>query len=95
MISQRIQELRHRSNMSQSSLAKKLNITRSSVNAWEMGISVPSTNMIVELAHIFRVSTDYILLGNGTSNTISIDDLSEEERSVILSLLEIFRKQND
>lgn len=96
MISQRIQELRHRSNMSQSALAKKLNITRSSVNAWEMGISVPSTNMIVELAHIFRVSTDFLLLGNGSSEFISIANLSDEERSIILSLLEIFRsKQED
>lgn len=93
MISQRIQELRHRSNMSQSDLAKKLNITRSSVNAWEMGISTPSTTMIVELSQIFRVSTDYILLGKGTSHIISIDDLSEDERTVILSLLEIFRKK--
>ena len=75
--------------MSQSALAKKLNITRSSVNAWEMGISVPSTNMIVELAHIFRVSTDFLLLGNGSSEFISIANLSDEERSIILKLLDI------
>ena len=47
--------------MTQAELAKKLGITRSSVNAWEMGISVPSTQYIVELALLYNVSTDYLL----------------------------------
>ena len=33
--------------MTQADVAKKLGITRSSVNAWEMGISVPSTMYLV------------------------------------------------
>ena len=59
MIADRIKKLRQQFGLTQSDLAKKLNITRSSVNAWEMGISVPSTQYVVELAGIFKVSTDY------------------------------------
>ena len=55
MIADRIKSLREKSNRTQSELAKELGITRSSVNAWEMGISVPSTRYIVELANIFHV----------------------------------------
>ena len=40
--------------------AKQLGITRSSVNAWEMGISVPSTQYIVEISRLSHVSTDYL-----------------------------------
>ena len=47
MIAERIKYLRERSGMTQAGLAKVLGITRSSVNAWEMGISVPSTQYIV------------------------------------------------
>ena len=47
--------------MTQTELAKKLGITRSSVNAWEMGISVPSTQYIIELSLLYKVSTDYLL----------------------------------
>ena len=61
MIADTIKLLRTARSMTQADLAKKLNITRSSVNAWEMGISVPYTTYIVELAQLFHVSTDYLL----------------------------------
>ena len=50
MVADRIKDLREENRMTQSDLARKLSITRASVNAWEMGISVPSTQYIVELA---------------------------------------------
>ena len=47
MISDKIKELREHAGYSQAQLAKRLDVTRSSVNAWEMGISVPSTQSLV------------------------------------------------
>ena len=61
MVAEKIKALRESNNMTQNDVAKRLGITRSSVNAWEMGISVPSTMYIVELAQLFSVSTDYLL----------------------------------
>ena len=63
MVADKIKFLREQIGLTQSDLAKRLGITRSSVNAWEMGSSVPSTQYVVELANIFRVSTDYLLTG--------------------------------
>ena len=60
-ISERIKELREKQNITLSSLAKKLNITRSAVNAWEMGISIPNVEKLVELSSLFNVSVDYLL----------------------------------
>lgn len=90
MISERVKFLREQQNMTQSELARKLSITRSSVNAWEMGISVPSTQYIVELANIFQVSTDY-LLGVDVSATINVSGLSEQDIRVIQILTEHLR----
>ncbi len=92
MIADRIKGLREISGFTQTELAKKLDITRSSVNAWEMGISCPSTQYLIELANIFSVTTDF-LLGLSSKQTISLDELNEEELNILYSLLEYF-KQN-
>lgn len=52
MIYDRIKQLREQKGLTQAALARMLNVTRSSVNAWEMGISVPSTQSLVQLAEI-------------------------------------------
>lgn len=96
MIADTIKLLRNAKNMTQADLAKKLNITRSSVNAWEMGISVPSTTYIVELAQLFHVSTDY-LLGLKQNSSIDISGLDDTEIRIIYELVEHFstmRNQN-
>ncbi len=92
MIADRIKNLREDCKLTQSELAKKLNITRSSVNAWEMGVSVPSTTYLIELAQLFHVSTDY-LLGLPENNSIDISFLSEEEISILYNLIQYFKTQ--
>ena len=61
MIDQKIKMLREKRGITQAELAKRLGITRSGVNAWEMGISTPSTQYVILLAKFFNVSTDYLL----------------------------------
>lgn len=92
MIPDRIKELREKNNYTQSSLAKKLNVTRSSVNAWEMGISMPSTALIVELAKLFHVSTDY-LLGLSENASLDISSLNDKEIMILYDLIEYFKSQ--
>ena len=71
MISDKIRELREQAGYSQTQLAKKLDVTRSSVNAWEMGLSSPTTQYIVAMAKLFHVSADYILgLQSEKSNSL-------------------------
>lgn len=94
MIADRIKQLRISSGMTQSELAKKLNITRSSVNAWEMGLSTPSTTYIVELAQLFHVSSDF-LLGLSESATLDISSLSDREIQLIHELICYFREQKN
>lgn len=92
MVAERIKHLREKNNLTQSSLAKKLNVTRSSVNAWEMGISVPSTALIVDLAKLFHVSTDY-LLGLDENVTLDISSLNDKEIMILYELIEYFKSQ--
>ena len=93
MTAERIKTLRERKGLTQSTLARMIGITRSSVNAWEMGISTPSTQYLVELAKIFNVSTDY-LLGLEATSSINTDGLSEEDILAVHMLVEQLRKKN-
>lgn len=91
MVADRIKELRLSNDMTQADLAKKLNITRSSVNAWEMGISIPSTTYIIELSQLFKVSTDY-LLGLSNNVTINVSTLTDREIQLVYRLVRYFQE---
>lgn len=93
MVAEKIKALREAENMTQAALAKKLGITRSSVNAWEMGISVPSTQYVVELSALFKVSTDYLLDIKKTSS-LSLDGLTEDDVQVVFAVANQLRKKN-
>ena len=89
MIGDTIRELREKAGLSQSELARRLSVTRASVNAWEGGLSAPTAVYLVALAQLFHVSTDY-LLGLDTGTHIDLAGLKEEEVQIIYRLLAYF-----
>lgn len=82
----RIVDLRERVNMSQSELAKRLGIDKSSMNKIEKGTRKVSSEELDKIASIFDVSTDY-LLGRNTPDKkhieqeIDLDKAIDESRS--------------
>ena len=92
MICDTIKELRERAGLSQAALAKKVGVTRSAVNAWEMGLSIPTTQYVAELAQLFHVSADF-MLGLDNTEAIYIGGLSEEEKHILYSLLNNFQNR--
>ena len=90
MICDTIKELRERAGLSQAALAKKVGVTRSAVNAWELGLSIPTTQYVAELAQFFHVSSDYIL-GLDKTESVYIGNLSNEEKRILYSLLNYFQ----
>ncbi len=90
MIAERIKELREEKAWTQTELAKILGVTRSCVNAWEMGISVPSTQYVVELASLFHISTDF-LLGVEATASVSVEGLSEEDIQLVHTIIDHLR----
>ncbi|MCL2373152.1 MAG: helix-turn-helix domain-containing protein [Defluviitaleaceae bacterium] len=62
-VGKRIQALRVGNDMSQEALAYSLGVTRQSVSKWELGQAMPDTDKIIQLTNIFKVSTDWLLLG--------------------------------
>ncbi len=61
MLNTRIKELRTARNLSQVQMAKLLGVTKQSVSNWENNNIQPSVDMLVMIARLFSVSTDYLL----------------------------------
>lgn len=64
-----IRELRKSRNMTQEELAERLNVSTGAVSKWERGASEPELQILMEIAGIFRVSTDALIgysIGNET-----------------------------
>ena len=67
MLGPRIAILRKERKLSQSELAQLLKISPSAVGMYEQGRREPSAQLLVEMAQIFGVSTDYLLTGQAQS----------------------------
>ena len=90
-LSDRVKTLREQLGITQSELARRVGLTRSSVNGWEMGLVIPSTAVIVELAKIFHVTTDY-LLGLEAKKVLNLDNLSDKKISAVMAIVECFHE---
>ena len=90
----RIRELRERNDMTQSELAKRLSITRSSVNAWEMSLSIPSSKILPELCKVLHTTSDY-LLGMDDTELLSLKYYSDDEREILYRLMRYFDESKE
>jgi len=93
MIGERVKYLRELNGFTQTALANKLGVSRSSVNAWELGISNISVKNVRELSIMFKVSSDF-LLELEKSTTIDVSGLSTRQVAVISEVVEQLRKSN-
>lgn len=58
---ERLKELRMSQHMTQQELANRLGVAKSIVSYYESGERFPSYDILVRIARIFRVTTDYLL----------------------------------
>lgn len=90
---QKLRNLRLEAGMTQAELAQRLDITKAVISYYELHERRPSAEVLIKLASIFHISTDY-LLGISNRKMIDVSDLSEEEVRFLLSLIVILRKMN-
>lgn len=61
MLQENIKLLRTQKGLSQEELAEKLSVVRQTVSKWEKGLSVPDSEMLIQLAEVFEVSVGELL----------------------------------
>ena len=90
-IAERIRYFRDKLGLTQTDLAKRLGISRSAVNAWEMSLSSPSLANMVEMSRIFHTTVDS-LLGTDDRLLVDVTTLSNEKRELVLRLVSCFKE---
>jgi len=58
---QKIRELREKHGLKQINLANALQVSPQAVSKWERGAACPETGLLMKIARLFNVSTDYLL----------------------------------
>ncbi len=71
-----------------------MGVNKNAISTYENGTREPSLGMLVRLATLYRVSTDY-LLGKSNNRTIELSGLTEQEATIICQLVEIMTKKNE
>lgn len=89
----RLKELRKKKKLSQSQVSARLNITKSSISGYENNIITPSNDIIVKLALLYGVTTDY-LLGLDNNESIVISDLTNNQKEIVRVLVNEFKLNN-
>lgn len=87
MLSENIKSIRKSKGLSQNDLAVKLNVVRQTISKWEQGLSVPDSDMLIEISEALETPVS-VLLG-GTAADQKADDLkaiSEKLETINLQL---------
>lgn len=93
MTADRIKALREARGWTQAELARKMNMTRNGINSWEQGLSMPSPPILVDLARLFSVSTDY-LLGVENYSAVNVTGLNEADVALLAQLADRLRESH-
>lgn len=92
MLGQRIGELRISLGWSQVELSKRLGVAKQTVSNWENENIQPSIEMLVRLAKLFNVTTDY-LLGLENIPRLNIEGLPNNVVVHISQLIDDYREK--
>lgn len=85
-----LKTLRLRETMTQAQLAQKLGVTKSVISAYETGLRLPSYDVLIHIAKIYNVSTDY-LLGVERKQGVDLSGLTQEEVEALLNLIKAMK----
>ena len=88
----KLKKLRLQDDLTQQQLADRLGVTKSVVSYYELQERYPSPEVLVKLASIFHVSTDY-LLGLDTQETLDLSGLEPEDTVIIRKLVDSLKKK--
>ena len=89
----KLKELRLNAGLTQQQLATQLGITKSVVSYYELQERYPSPEVLIKVASVFHVSTDY-LLGIEKNYSLDTSGLNAKDIHLVNMIVEHLRNKN-
>lgn len=93
LLGKRIKELRNKARFTQSELAERLGVTKSTIAAYENDSRQPSYEVLIKMGQVFSVSIDSLLLDR-KGTVLEIKGLKREQVKILELLVMNFQKSN-
>ncbi|MCI8622916.1 MAG: helix-turn-helix transcriptional regulator [Provencibacterium sp.] len=87
----RLKFLRKKKKLSQKQVAERVHVSKASISGYENNLTMPSVDVLVKLALLYGVTTDY-LTGLDNRKMVSLDGFTESQQKAVMDTIEIFRK---
>lgn len=89
-----LKKLRLEAGLTQKQLASQIGVTKSVISFYELQERIPSPEVLVKLAAVFHVSTDYLLdIEKGKS--LDITGLNEDDERLVRLVVNTLRQKNN
>ncbi|MBQ3408466.1 MAG: helix-turn-helix transcriptional regulator [Clostridia bacterium] len=75
--SENLMRLRKQKELSQEEFANEINVTRQTVSKWELGISTPDMDKLVQMASFFGITVDDLV--NSEEATSKVNNKNDEK----------------
>ena len=92
-LNENIRTLRTARGLNQVEFAKLIGVTKQCVSNWENDNVLPSIEMLVKIADLFKISTDR-LLGRENADFINVSGLTDKQVEHIALIVEDLQKIN-
>ena len=92
MLNENIKIIRKSKGLSQEELAIKINVVRQTISKWEKGLSVPDSDMLINLAEALDTTVSELL--GETITESSTDDLKAISEKLEIINLQLARKEH-
>ena len=89
----KLKELRIQAGLRQKQLTERVKVTKSVISYYELQERYPSPEILIKLANIFHVSTNF-LLGIEKQQTLDISGLDEEDIRLLQHTISVLRNKH-
>lgn len=77
---EKLVRLRKEKGLSQLQLAEEINVSRQAISRWEVGLAVPSREMLKALSELYHVSMDYLLSDKEAEDVQKVSEPEDEAK---------------